>query len=131
MTSAYAADLVRTLDLFFAVTAAECLEIRRLRGIGAESCFLAADDIERVAELIIATDDPEISAHYITLNPIKPALLSHSHARFSALAKGQAASDADVICRRLLLVDFDPVRTPKKISASDSEKAAAHERALD
>ena len=95
------------------------------------SCFIAPSDITTVAALVVDTDDVVVEATYITLNPVKPSLLSRSHARFRRMSKGAAVSDCDVICRRLLLVDFDPERFPKKISSTDLEKRAAYERALD
>ncbi len=124
----YAEDIARTLEFFFRVTAAEVLEVRRVTPAPA-SCWLTRDDISRVSRLIADTDDVDTSATYITLNPVKPALLSRSHARFRS--KGQATADADITSRRLLLVDFDPVRKPSKISSSNAEKAAAAERARD
>lgn len=52
---------------------------------------------------------------YVTLNPLPSGF------------KGRAAKDADIICRRWLLIDCDPVR-PADVSASDAEKLAAEEK---
>lgn len=51
-------------------------------------------------------------AVYFTLNPLKPS------------KKRGSASTSDIVRRRLMLVDFDPVR-PADISATDEEKATA------
>lgn len=61
---------------------------------------------------------------YVTLNPVKEALL----ARAANRAKDKLAvttSDRDVASRRWLLLDVDPVR-PSNISATDEEKKAAY-----
>ncbi|MCC7206176.1 MAG: hypothetical protein IT323_02655, partial [Anaerolineae bacterium] len=66
---------------------------------------------------------------YITLNPVQPALLARSSNRVREYVK-QTTSDRDVLCRRWIFVDFDPVR-PAGISSSDPEHAAAIDRATD
>ena len=65
---------------------------------------------------------------YLTLNPINAALLARSANRVQAHAKTTTA-DHDVIHRRWLLIDCDPVR-PAGVSATDAEHAAALERAM-
>lgn len=66
---------------------------------------------------------------YLTLNPVSPALLARSPNRLTERAE-QTTSDRDVLARRRLLLDFDPVR-PAGISATRDEHEAALERALD
>jgi hypothetical protein len=107
------------------------LEVRRLDRWGMQSCFLTPRDINRVATLIADSDHLEVSATYITLNPVAPSLLSHSHARFRRVGTGQATQDAHIVCRRLLLIDFDPERVPHQQNSTDAEKAGALQRALD
>lgn len=66
---------------------------------------------------------------YITLNPVKPALLSRSanHAKkYADITTG----DADILNRRWLPIDFDPIR-PAGISSTDAEHQAAITRATD
>jgi hypothetical protein len=61
---------------------------------------------------------------YLTLNPLRPELYDRSP---DALAEVRTtATDADVIERRWLLIDVDPVRAAKT-PATDREKAAARE----
>jgi P4 family phage/plasmid primase-like protien len=63
---------------------------------------------------------------YFTLNPLNRALLSRRRNRFDEAHSGGAASDMDVLRRRLLLVDVDPVRL-SGISSTDGEKDRAWE----
>lgn len=60
---------------------------------------------------------------YCTLNPVHPALLARSYNRVTEYAK-LTTSDADIVRRRYVPVDCDPVR-PAGISSSDEEHAAA------
>src|ERR1700720_1652661 len=64
---------------------------------------------------------------YITLNPVRPELLARAANRVIRDAKN-ATSDADVLLRRWLALDFDPVR-PSGISSTDAEHEAALNRA--
>ncbi len=63
----------------------------------------------------------------LSLNEVNPALLGRSANRLKPFAK-HTTSDADIVRRRWLLVDVDPVR-PSGISSTDSEHTAALERA--
>ncbi len=65
----------------------------------------------------------KVPAVYITLNPVNPILLARSVNRLTEYAKN-TTSDIDILCRRWLLLDFDPVR-PAGISSSDEEHKAA------
>lgn len=67
---------------------------------------------------------------YITPNPVNPALLARAHNRIRRPGKGESTSDGDIIARRWLLIDADPVR-PAGISSTDAEHAAALERCQD
>jgi hypothetical protein len=64
---------------------------------------------------------------YITLNATDPALLARSKNAVKAYAK-HTTSDADILSRRWLPLDFDP-RRPTAISSTDAEHEAAIERA--
>jgi hypothetical protein len=69
---------------------------------------------------------------YYTLNPLHPRRLAAEAPRVRRRAAGETAQDADVLCRRWLLVDVDPVRVAgfEKASTTDAEKAAAWELLL-
>jgi len=66
---------------------------------------------------------------YFVLNAINPDLLARSSNQMAKYAE-TTTSDKDVIRRRWLYVDCDPVR-PSGISSSNDEKNAAIERAED
>src|SRR5690349_20385889 len=72
--------------------------------------------------------DGKAAGVYVTLNPVKagvPTQNGHPVNRVSAKVSG-LTKDVDVLRRRWLLLDFDPVRHPTAISATDAEKAAAN-----
>ena len=60
---------------------------------------------------------------YVTLNPVKPALLARAANEFNQSASA-TTSDTDIVERRWILVDIDPKR-PAGISATDTENMAA------
>jgi hypothetical protein len=70
----------------------------------------------------------KVPAVYITLNPCKPALLARAVNRLAPQAK-QTTADHDILRRRWLPIDFDPVR-PAGISSTDAEHDAALRRAV-
>jgi hypothetical protein len=61
---------------------------------------------------------------YFTLNPLHPDLLARRCNRIGWAGEGELAKDKDVLGRRWLLVDADPVRDPL-VSATDAEKEHA------
>ncbi len=63
---------------------------------------------------------------YYTLNPLNPELLARRCNRIDWAAEGELAKDKDVLCRRWLLVDADPVRD-SLISATNEQKNAARQ----
>lgn len=67
---------------------------------------------------------------YVTLNEINPALLARASNRARKVYKEPTTSDSDIVRRRWLPLDFDPVR-PSGVSATDAEKQAARRRALE
>jgi putative DNA primase/helicase len=88
-----------------------------------ESGFFTAENLEAACAAVV---DLERSASgvYLALNPIAPELLARRANRVDVAKGGQLATDRDIVRRRLLLIDADPVR-PDGISATDEEKAAA------
>ena len=60
---------------------------------------------------------------YVTLNPVKPELLARASNRVKPFVE-TTTSDADIVLRRWMLVDCDPVR-PAGISSSRQELEAA------
>lgn len=79
------------------------------------------DNVEEAAKAVLPLSGK--AAIYATANPVNPALLARAHNRLVENPK-QTTADVDIIGRRLILIDADPVR-PSGISATDNEKAAA------
>lgn len=103
----------------------------RILGVGDYSetwfGFYDADHRQQLASDALSHDGR--AAIFTTLNVLHPGLLARSPNRLTrATKKISAASDRDIIRRRWLPVDFDPVR-PAGISASDEEKECAHQAA--
>jgi hypothetical protein len=84
------------------------------------------DDRVMLAEMALVMSG-KAPGLYVTLNEINPALLARLHNRVETWVK-HTTTDADVVRRRWLLLDFDPVR-PSGISSTDAEHEAALERA--
>ena len=61
---------------------------------------------------------------YCTLNALNPDILARRCNRIDRAEEGELSKDRDIIARRWLPIDFDPVRD-SRISASDEEKAFA------
>ncbi len=80
------------------------------------------DDPAAAAQEVMVWDG-RAAGMYTTLNPVAPALLSRASNRLKSWAK-ETTSDTDVLRRRWLLVDIDPVR-PTGVSASKDELKAA------
>jgi hypothetical protein len=82
----------------------------------------------------MARDIAALSGHasgvYNILNQINPALLARSANQLKLYAdSGDGASDKDIIRRRFLPIDADPIR-PSGISSTDSEHDAALDKAF-
>ena len=60
---------------------------------------------------------------YVTLNPVSPELLARSINKVQPFAK-HTASDADILSRRWLPLDFDPVRAAGISSTEQARQAA-------
>lgn len=71
---------------------------------------------------------PRFSAVYMLLNPIDPAICARYPQNTWVKAENGRAADSNILARRALFVDIDPVR-PKGISATNEERQAAFEAA--
>lgn len=82
------------------------------------------DDIEQLARTAVERSGKDDGV-YLTLNPTNPALLARAPKnKVRRAGNGDTTSDRDVMQRRSLLVDVDPVR-PTGISSTDEEHSAA------
>lgn len=86
------------------------------------------DDPEKLDSAICEADAKyRAGGVYVVLNEINPALLGRAYNRLKEYAEHTTA-DAQIIRRRWLPVDLDPVR-PSGVSSSDQEHDLAIERA--
>ncbi|QSZ67002.1 hypothetical protein RJ40_05585 [Methanofollis aquaemaris] len=89
------------------------------------------DDSAKLAAAAEALDaDPETKGTYVTLNVVDPALLARraNRVKMRLTRSDPTTSDADILRRRWLPIDLDPVR-PSGVSSTDAEHDAAIERA--
>jgi len=80
-------------------------------------------DVTLAQQHIAMLEMREPPAIYCTLNPVRPELLARSTNTINARASF-TTSDTDIVCRRWLFIDIDPVR-PAGVSSSDDEMQAA------
>ncbi len=86
------------------------------------------DDLDALETDAVALDREETAKGiYFTLNPVRREMLLQSR---NQLTRGKAATDADIVSRRVLGFDVDPVR-PKDTSATDAQHNAALNRAAE
>jgi energy-coupling factor transporter ATP-binding protein EcfA2 len=101
------------------------IEVRALADGATHSGYF--DDYEALAQAVEALDaDPAVAGIYVTLNTVNPALLARRANRIKMRLgrKDATTADADILRRRWLPVDIDPVR-PSGVSSTDAEHAAA------
>ena len=109
----------------------QVLELRALDAVtpGWRRPHTVAGYFDDWAKLAAAAAQLQARGVYITLNPVQPALLARAHNRVKDLAVGDSVTgDADIVARRWLPVDCDPVRRTG-ISATDAEHDLALARA--
>jgi hypothetical protein len=110
------------------VTELRALDVKRGGRPHTEAGFFDYDHVPEMAKAALS-----LSRHargvYFVLNPLNPDLLARRCCRTDWAQEGELAKDKDVLHRRWLLVDADPVRDPL-VSATDTEKAAARETVL-
>jgi hypothetical protein len=108
------------------ITELRALKVRRGRERPhTESGFFDYEHLDQMAEAAL-TISPVARGVYFTMNPLKPALLARRANRVEYAEEGESAKDDDVLRRRWLLIDADPVRDPH-VSATDEEKMNALE----
>ncbi len=120
-------EIRRALSLLFSDGAV--VELRALGDGGVHSGYFS--DFDALATRATAIDSlKEVHGVYVTLNEVNPALLSRRANRVKQrLSKTDSTTaDADIIRRRWLPIDLDPVR-PSGVSSNDAEHTAALDRA--
>ena len=109
----------RTLAVLFRL--GDLVELRTFRGRQVRSGYFNEHDV--LADEAVKLDGQGWQV-YVTLNPVKEALLARAANRVKD-SPAVTTADRDIASRRWLLVDIDPVR-PSDISATDEEKEAAY-----
>jgi len=107
----------------------QTVEVRLIGKRGTASGFY--DNYDRLSlDAVMFDNRGEYAGTYVTLNPVNPDLLARRANRIETrLGKDEkSAGDSDILCRRWLPVDIDPVR-PSGVSSSESEHTAAIEKA--
>lgn len=97
------------------------VEVRALAGSAVHSGYF--DDRTKLAARAAVLDaDPEVAGIYVTLNPVNGALLARraNRIKLRLSRKDATTADADIVRRRWLPVDIDPVR-PSGVSSTDAE----------
>nr|WP_319539612.1 hypothetical protein [uncultured Methanospirillum sp.] len=103
----------------------QIIEIRTISGEGISSGYY--DDLKKAAvDLLEREKDTRVSGTYVTLNEVNPALLARraNRIKYRLERKDASTADADIVRRRWLPIDIDPVR-PSGVSSSDEEHEAA------
>jgi hypothetical protein len=124
-------EMIRFLHLI--AVRGQVIELRLLkvnRGTGGFACTISGyfDDHEKLANEAVR-HSPVAQGAYITLNPVNPDLLARSANRLRVAGKDSPlTTDADILVRRWMPIDFDPVR-PAGISSTDEEHELALTRA--
>jgi len=116
--------LLRTVEVLFQPSAV--VELRAFRGRETVSGYYA--DHVALAREARKLDERDYTV-YVTLNEVDPALLARASNRKRKVYRELTTSDGDIVHRRWLPLDLDPAR-PSGVSATDAEKRAAKERAL-
>lgn len=118
-------DIIKTLQLWCEDGHVYELRIPKTKRRGVISGYF--DDFNSLAvNADTLSDDVDVPAVYLTLNPVVPDLIARS-ANETLDRCDQTTKDHESERRRLLLVDCDPIR-PTGISSSDAEHDAAIER---
>ena len=116
-------EITRIHELLFEPN--QVVELRALKGRETVSGYF--DDREALVREAGKLDKQGYTV-YVTLNEVDPALLARANNRARKVYKEPTTSDSDIVRRRWLPLDFDPVRKAG-ISSTDEEKRAALLRA--
>jgi hypothetical protein len=123
----YVDQMTRVMQLF--VEPGQVVELRAL-GVQSkygqphvEAGFFDSDHLHEMAETAMRVMTTAKGV-YFTLNPLNPALLARRCNRIDRAGQGELSSDKDVVKRKWILIDVDPVRDAF-VSATEAEKVAA------
>jgi hypothetical protein len=120
-------EIETTLSVLF--KPGQVMEVRAITDDGVASGYF--NDPAALVMAINPLDTlPGVQGIYVTLNEVNPALLSRraNRIKMRLSKKDTTTSDADIIRRRWLPIDVDPVR-PSGVSSTESEHNAAMAKA--
>lgn len=120
-------DILRTYQLFSQPGDVIELRIPKAGRYGTISGYF--NEARALADSVVALADENFAGVYFTINPCNPDLLARSANRYQKYAK-ETTADADIIRRRWLPIDLDPIR-PSGISSNEDEHQAALHKARD
>jgi len=121
------ADILRTFQLFN--PPGDIKELRVLNAGKFRTISGYFDNSGAMVDSVVALADEPFPAYYFTINPVRPDLFARSANKYTRYAK-ETTADADIIRRRWLPIDLDPIR-PAGISSNEEEHAAALQKARD
>ena len=120
-------DILRTIQLFY--EPGDVMELRVLNAGKFRTVSGYFDHAGAMVDAVVALADEPFPAYYFCLNPVRPDLFARSANKYTRYAK-ETTADADIIKRRWLPIDLDPIR-PAGISSNEEEHQAALQKALD
>jgi len=119
------ADILRTFQLFN--PPGDIKELRVLNAGKFRTISGYFDNSGAMVDSVVALADEPFPAYYFTINPVRPDLFARSANKYTRYAK-ETTADADIIERRWLPIDLDPIR-PSGISSNEEEHDAALQKA--
>ncbi len=120
-----AAEIQSAIEVLFEPGAV--VELRAFKGRDTVSGYF--DDHTVLVHEASKLEDRSYSV-YVTLNEVDPALLARASNRARQVYREPTTSDGNIVRRRWLPLDFDPMR-PSGVSATSIEKEAARQRAME
>lgn len=108
------------------------IEVRVIRANNDVSSGFYTDREKLFRDVAMQDTDPTVMGIYTVLNEINPDILKgRSPRQINSIAKGDATKTENILRRRWLVLDFDPVKatTESNSSSTDTEKAETSERA--
>lgn len=120
-------DILQTIRLFY--EPGDIMELRILNAGKFRTVSGYFDNAGDMVDAVVALADEPFPAYYFCLNPVRPDLFARSANKYTRYAK-ETTADADIIRRRWLPIDLDPIR-PAGISSNEEEHQAALQKARD
>ena len=120
-------DILRTFQLFH--RPGDITELRILNAGKFRTISGYFDNAGAMVDAVVGLADDPFPAYYFTINPVRPDLFARSANKYTRYAK-ETTADADIIKRRWLPIDLDPMR-PSGISSNEEEHDAAIQKVRD